>query len=185
MSKIGRKPIDIAKNVTIELKGREVHYKGSSIVGVYALPEVLNVKHEANKLFLTLNSKAFRQELREGNRVWGLHRALLSNALQGAAAPFEKKMVIKGLGYKAVMSGKKIIFSLGYSHKMDFELPAGVAVTIDKSGQKLSLLSSNKELLGHVCSKIRSLRPPEPYKGTGIRLSTEKILLKAGKTKSA
>ena len=94
-------------------------------------------------------------------------------------------MVIKGLGYKAVMSGKKIIFSLGYSHKMDFELPAGIAVTIDKSGQKLSLLSSNKELLGHVCSKIRSLRPPEPYKGTGIRLSTEKILLKAGKTKSA
>ena len=82
-------------------------------------------------------------------------------------------------------AGNKIVFTIGFSHKIDFELPKGVAVTIDKTGQKITVKSADKELIGRVCSKIKALRPPEPYKGKGIRLATDKIKLKAGKAKSA
>jgi len=98
---------------------------------------------------------------------------------------FEKQIRIVGLGYKAVVQGSKLQFSLGFSHKIDFDLPAEVTVETDKVGQLLTCRSSNKEALGLVCSEIRALRPPEPYKGTGIQYVGEVIRRKAGKAKSA
>lgn len=114
-----------------------------------------------------------------------MHRALISNEIKGAAEDFVKVVQINGLGFKAALSGSKIVFSLGYSHKIEFDLPKEVALEIDKPGQKLTFKSADKELLGHVCSQIRALRPPEPYKGTGIKLLTEVLVRKAGKTKSS
>jgi large subunit ribosomal protein L6 len=114
-----------------------------------------------------------------------MHRALLANKVKGAETGFEKKIKIVGLGYKAQLAGKKLTFSLGYSHKIDYELPEGVDVKLDKTGQNLVFSSSNKLLLGDVCSHIRKLRPPEPYKGTGIIVGDEVIIRKAGKTKAA
>ncbi len=96
---------------------------------------------------------------------------------------FEKELKIVGLGFKAIVTGSKIQFALGYSHKIDFQLPEGVAAEVDKTGQLLTLRSSDKELLGSVASEIRSFRPPEPYKGTGIQGVTEQIRRKAGKAK--
>lgn len=92
-------------------------------------------------------------------------------------------MRINGLGFKAVSVGDKLQFSLGFSHKLDFSLPTGVSVEIDKTGQVLLLKAADKEILGHVCSKIRALRPPEPYKGTGVQRADEVIRRKVGKTK--
>ena len=119
------------------------------------------------------------------NRIWGLNRALLANNIQGCQQEFEKAVQINGLGFKAAVSGSKVVFSLGYSHKIDFELPKEVTLEVDKTGQKLMFRSSDKEMLGQVCSKVRALRPPEPYKGTGIKLESETIARKAGKTKAA
>ena len=183
MSKIGRKLIDI-NGVAVEIKGHNVHYKGTKASGVYVLPNVLEVQIADNKLALIPN-KAVAQKLkiRDLNREWGLHRALLANAIGGSKKEFEKLVEITGLGYKAVLSGNKLVFSLGYSHKIDFELPKGVAVAIDRTGQKLTVSSTDREALGLTCSKICALRRPEPYKGTGVKLSTEHIIRKASKGK--
>ena len=179
MSKIGRKPIDI-NNVQVELKGQEVHLKGKKGSNVYTLPNVLKVELADNKLKITCENKST-----EANVLWGLHRALLANNIKGLAEGFEQKVIINGLGYKAVVSGSKVIFSLGYSHKIELEIPAEVTIETDKTGQNVTVRGTDKELVGYFASKIRELRPPEPYKGTGIRLANEVILRKAGKTKSA
>lgn len=183
MSKIGRKPIDIS-GITVEIKGQEVHYKGPKSSGVYFLSGNFVPVIADDMLTLTPSSKAKSNlKQRDMNREWGMHRALLSNELVGAKKEFEKLVEITGLGYKAAQSGNTLVFTLGYSHKIDFPLPKGVAVSLDRTGQKITVQSSDKELLGKVCDKMCALRRPEPYKGTGVKLSTERIIRKAGKTK--
>lgn len=178
MSKIGRKPIDV-NNVKIELKGPDIHYQGKNASGVHTLPYFLGATVENNLLKIDLKSNP-----RENKKFWGLHRALLANKIYGANQNFEKKLVIKGLGFKAEVSGKNVKFTLGYSHKIDFVLPDNILFSTDKTGQNLTVQSFDKELLGKVCDQIRSLRTPEPYKGTGIRYEDEVIIRKAGKTKA-
>ncbi|MFI5333423.1 MAG: 50S ribosomal protein L6 [Candidatus Babeliales bacterium] len=182
MSKIGRKPIDIG-SVQVDIKGQEVHYKGKKHTGVYILPPELEAKVDGKKL--TLAAKKSAIDASAVNTVWGLHRALLANAIKGADVGFEQQLQINGLGFKAAVSGNKVVFSLGFSHKIDFVLPKDVTMDVDKTGQNLTVKSYNRELVGHVCSKIKALRPPEPYKGTGIKLASEVIRRKAGKTKAA
>lgn len=182
MSKIGRKAIDIT-GLTVKVNGQEITYKGPKGSGTYLLPKELEAKMDGNRLTLLATAEAKND--RETNRIWGLHRALLFNTLRGAAAEFEKKIEINGLGFKATASGKKLVLKLGYSHEINFELPNNVAVEIDKSGQKLTFKSNDKELVGQVCSEIRAMREPEPYKGTGIKLASEVIARKAGKTKAS
>lgn len=179
MSKIGRKPIELA-GVQVTIQGQEVHYKGPKASGVYAIPAELEAQVEGTTLMLSARGGSTKH-----NRVWGLHRALLANKIKGAATEFEKLVRIVGLGFKAAATGSKVVFSLGFSHKIDFELPKEVSLVIDKTGQLLTFKSVDKELVGHVCSMVRALRPPEPYKGTGIRIEGETILRKAGKTKKS
>lgn len=179
MSKIGRKAIDTG-NTQVTIKDREVHYKGKKSEGVHVLPDLLNAELNEKKLFI----KAARKTS-DSNMLWGLHRALLANKIKGADSGFERQIRIVGLGFKAVPAGKNLQFSLGFSHKLDFELPTEVTVEIDKTGQLLTFKSADKPLLGLVCSKVRALRLPEPYKGTGIQYANEIIRRKAGKAKSA
>lgn len=179
MSNIGRKAIDIG-SVSVEIKGNEVHYKGPKATGIYIVPEELEVTLSDKNLKLVP-----RLVSRDASRLWGLHRALLSNALGGAANEFQKQLKIVGLGYKAVLQGKNIQFSLGFSHKIDVALPEGVSLEVDRPGQLLTFKSTDKVALGQICSYVRSLKPPEPYKGTGIQYVGEHIIKKAGKTKSA
>ena len=179
MSKIGRKPISL-KDLTVDIKGQEVHFKGKKSAGVYVLPPFIKPAMQDKMLTLTLS-----ESQRGHKKFWGMHRALLANELIGASDGFEKKLQINGLGFKAIAAGSKVTFSLGFSHKIDLELPKEVTLEIDKTGQQLIFRSANKFLLGQVCDTVRSFRPPEPYKGTGIKLSTEVIIRKAGKTKSS
>ena len=181
MSKIGRKPISI-DGVNVEIKGQEVHYKGPKASGVYVISPELSVHVEDNNLYVTSaqsRNDMAQKQLRNVHRVWGLNRALLANALGGAAQEFEKMLEINGLGYKAALADKKIIFTLGYSHKIEKDIPAGIAIEIDRSGQKVKIRSVDKFLVGDLCRVIRALRPPEPYKGKGIKLQTEVLFRKA------
>ena len=179
MSKIGRKPIN-TKDVQIDIKGHEIHFKGKKTSGVYVVPPELKVSFADDNLLLTSDTHSA-----DANRIWGLNRALLANSIYGAQYGFEQKIIITGLGFKATLVGNKLIFSLGYSHKIDLELPKNITVDIDKTGQIVTVKGSDKMLVGQVCSYIKALRPTEPYKGTGIKLENEVILRKAGKTKSA
>lgn len=182
MSKIGRKPINI-RDIQVSINGQIITYKGKNTSGSYELPRELEFSVEGDQLYIRPSAKGARS--RDVNRLWGLHRALLANKLQGARLDFERQLEIVGLGFKAAVAGKKITLSLGYSHKIDFELPDNVKAETDKTGQLLTIKSPSKELVGQVCSNIKSLRSPEPYKGTGIKYKSETLLRKAGKTKSA
>jgi large subunit ribosomal protein L6 len=181
MSKIGRKPIKLS-GVTVEVKGQDVHYKGSKTSGVYHLSPELSARVEDSHLYLVPakdKEGMGQKQISSVNRAWGLNRALLANELGGAAQEFEKLLEINGLGYKAVVADKKVILTLGYSHKIEKDIPAGIAIETDKAGQKVKVRSSDKNLLGEFCSEIRALREPEPYKGKGIKLSTEVVFRKA------
>jgi large subunit ribosomal protein L6 len=178
MSKIGRKPINIG-NAQVEVQGNEVQYKGTKAAGTYLVNTMLAVQLKGKEIYLTP-----KQLTSDTNRIWGLNRALLANRIKGADVGFEKQLRINGLGFKAVIAGPKIQFSLGYSHKIDFDVPKNVTAEVDKTGQLLTFKSSDKDLLGQVCSNVRDLRKPEPYKGTGIQYATEVIRRKAGKAKS-
>jgi len=178
MSKIGRKPIDLG-SVSVSINGDKISYKGPKASGIFTLDSILKAEIKDNKLYLTPKVVNF-----DTNRIWGLNRALLSNSINGANLGFEKQLKINGLGYKAISSGNKIQFSLGFSHKIDFVLPKDVSIEVDKTSQLITLRSFDKSLLGQVCSDIRALRPPEPYKGTGIQYLNESVRRKAGKAKS-
>lgn len=178
MSKIGRRPILIG-DVKVQVNGQEVQYTGKNASGVHVVPDVLEVLLKDSEL-----SVAPRKMTREGKCLWGLHRALLFNKINGASKVFERQVQIVGLGFKAVSKGKSVEFTLGFSHKIDFDVPTGVTLEIDKTGQLLTLKSADKELLGQTCGQLRFLRPVEPYKGTGVRWTTDVVIRKTGKTKA-
>ena len=180
MSKIGRIPIPL-NGVTVSVEGKKVLYDGKNAKGEHVVHDCLDAVLEGDLLRVVVCD-----QISGVNCLWGLHRALLANKIGGAHTKFEKKIKIVGLGYKAIYtSGVKVEFTLGYSHKVYFNLPEGVEFETDKTGQNLTLRSADKELLGLVCSKICALRPVEPYKGTGVYLADSIVRRKAGKAKSA
>ena len=179
MSKIGRMPIAFS-SAKITVNGSTVLIDGGKVKFEHTLPDSVKVVVEDKMVRVSV-----AEDTRENRMLWGLHRALLANKVHGVEKGFEQKLIIVGLGYKAVQAGSKLTFSLGYTHKIDYELPAGVTVEIDKSGQTLVLKSADKFQLGNAADAIRSFRPPEPYKGTGVMREGEKIHRKAGKTKSS
>ncbi len=176
MSKIGRKPIS-TQDIAVTIDGQVVSYQGAKKSGTYVLPDCLRVSHENGFIKIVLADPADKKS----NNFWGLHRAMLSNELMGSLNEFSEDVVIVGLGYKGELKGDTIVFSLGYSHKIDFKLPENIAVVIDKTGQKINLRSTSKFLVGDVAQRICALRRPEPYKGTGVRLQNEVIHRKTGK----
>jgi large subunit ribosomal protein L6 len=118
------------------------------------------------------------------NAVWGLHRALVAGKVKGAEEGFVSTVRIVGIGFKAVIAGDILILSLGYSHKIELPIVAGITVETDKVGQLITLRSTDKFQLGNFCAKIRGYRKPEPYKGTGNYVNSETIIRKAGKSKA-
>ena len=176
MSKIGRTPISFS-SAKIEIDGNKVLISGSKAKFVHELPEYIKVKIEDNSIVLSADNQS-----KIARSQWGLHRALIANKIEGAEKGFEQAVKIVGLGYKVQLSGKKLIISLGYSHKINLDLPDGVTLNVDKTGQQLTFKSHDKVLLGNVCDELRRLRPPEPYKGTGVMRAEEVIRRKAGKT---
>jgi len=180
MSKIGRKIIKLS-SANVSMKDGLVTIKGPKGVAEHELPSLISADVSDGVLKLSING----DDIRKNRMVWGLHRALLAGKVFGVEQGFQTKLRIIGLGYKAQVSGKKMVLTLGYSHKIDYKLPENVSVDVDRSGQILTVSSIDKFSLGVVCDEIRSFRKPEPYKGTGIIREGETILRKAGKAKVA
>jgi len=180
MSKIGRKPIDISK-VNVSVAGNVVAIKGPKAEIRHELPACLiaNVDNTTKKIALSVT-----ENTRQNRVLWGMHRAVLANEVQGAGVGLEQKVKLVGLGFKGQLAGSKIVFTVGYSHKVEVEIPAGITLELDKAGQTITVRGADRFVIGNVCDAMRSVRPPEPYKGTGIMLENEVIIRKAGKTKS-
>jgi len=180
MSKIGRKPIDISK-VTVTVNGNVVAIKGSKAQFDHELPTALVATVNPTTKSIVLG---VTENTRKNRTLWGMHRAVIANKVQGAGVGLEQKVKLVGLGYKGQVVGSKIVFTVGFSHKVEVEIPKGITIEIDKTGQLITVRGADKFVIGNVCDAMRSVRPPEPYKGTGIMREDEVIIRKAGKTKS-
>jgi large subunit ribosomal protein L6 len=182
MSRIGRKPLEIPKGVTVSVTKDTVSVKGPKGTlnmkrqGSTAAVEVKQGKDEGKDVL------TFERKGNDGNEraAHGLVRALIANMVKGVTDGFTRELEINGVGYKAEIKGSSITLSLGFSHPINYTLPEGITAKTDKN--MLILSGIDKEKLGGAAAKIRSFRPPEPYKGKGIKYKEETILRKAGKT---
>ena len=175
MSRIGKKPIEIPAGVTVTLEGNTVKAKGPlGEQSVTVVPEI-NVKVEGNEVILTRAN-----DERKVRALHGLSRTLVSNAINGVKTAFVKKLEIQGVGYRAAMQGTTLNLVLGYSHQINIEPPKSVKIEVE-ANTKITVSGSNKQEVGDVAALIRSKRPPEVYKGKGIRYEGEYIRKKAGK----
>ena len=177
MSRIGNKAVAIPSGVTVEVKGQVVSVKGSKgNLSYTCLPEV-SAKVEENALKISR-----KEDSKEGRARQGLARSLLQGMIDGVSKGHEKKIEIVGVGYKAQPKGKMLSLSLGFSHPVEFPLPEGIEVKQDEKNKNiLTILGIDKQLVGQVAANLRGLRPPEPYKGKGIRYSDEHVRRKPGK----
>jgi large subunit ribosomal protein L6 len=176
MSRIGKLPISIPENVTINYNNSEITVKGKFGTLNLTLPEVIALSEEGKKLKVGL-----KEETKKVRALHGLYRTLIHNMVLGVSEQFDLTLILKGVGYRAVVEGKEIILSLGYSHPVKIEIPKEISVEIVKN-TTVNLKSCDKELLGLFASNIRAWRQPEPYKGKGILYKDEQILRKAGKS---
>jgi large subunit ribosomal protein L6 len=181
MSRIGRKPVALPSGVTVAVNGQKVTVKGSKGELSYELLPEVTVKVEDNEIIIERT-----EDTDNGRARHGLTRALLSNMVQGVDKGFEKQLELIGVGYKAALKGKMLQLQLGFSHPVDFTIPAGIEITQDEKNKNLLTIKGiDKQLVGQVSSDLRSLRPPEPYKGKGIRYIDEKVRRKVGKAAAA
>ena len=174
MSRIGKKPVSIPAGVQISLKDSNLAVKGPKGELKRVLPE--GVKVAVDKSSVTITRESDEGPIRARH---GLVRALINNMVEGVTKGFERKLEINGVGYKADVAGEKLNLSLGFSHPIAFMLPKGVAAKVEKN--IITLSSNDREMLGQTAAKVRSFRPPEPYKGKGIKYAEETILRKVGK----
>ena len=175
MSRIGKKPIEIPSGVEITIDGNTVTAKGPLGTETVTVRPEIAVKVEDNHIILSKVGTT-----RETDALYGLSRTLVANAVHGVKEGFEKKLEIQGVGYRANMEGKNLNLALGYSHPVIVEPPVGITITVE-ANTKISVKGSNKQTVGDVAAFIRSKRPPEVYKGKGIRYEGEYIRRKAGK----
>ncbi len=180
MSRIGRLPVTLPKGVTVEINKNSVKVTGPKGELQRDFPPEINLKQEDGRIEVSRNS-----DHRTHKAKHGLTRALLNNMVTGVSTGFRRQLYIEGVGYKATLDGKSLVLSVGYSHSVVFEPPAGVSFEIDKTGRDLVVSGIDKELIGEICARIRRTRPPEPYKGKGIRYVEEKVRRKAGKAGKA
>jgi large subunit ribosomal protein L6 len=179
MSRIGKKPIPLSSGVTAEQGPGLLTVKGPK--GQLTVPLHKLVQVEISPSEITVSVPDHENKLQRS--LWGLTRSLIANAVSGVVTPFEKKLEIIGVAYRAAISGSTITLSLGFSHPVVVQIPAGITATIDKS--TLSISGIDKQLVGEFAANIRSLKKPEPYKGKGIKYSDEVVRRKAGKVMKA
>ncbi len=176
MSRVGKKPIPISDKINITYKDRIITVKGEK----GALAREINPDVELNIGEKEITVSPVKDD-RQGRAMQGLVRSLVANMVIGVSKGFERVLEINGIGYRADLKGDQIVFNLGYSHPIDFPLPEGISATVDKNNV-VRLTGIDKELLGHTAASIRGLRPPEPYKGKGVKYAEEYIMRKAGKS---
>ncbi len=174
MSRVGKKPINLPDRVEAEIDGARLKIKGPKGELGWDIHPLITV--EQKDRVLTVKPK------RDVPSLHGMARARIANLVEGVDKGFSKNLEIHGLGFKANLKGGGLVLNLGFSHPVEYKLPEGIKVIIDKKATKLSISGIDKDLVGEVAAQIRCLRKPEPYKGKGIRYAGERLHRKAGKT---
>ena len=176
MSRIGKKPIALPKGVTIKIEGNTVAVQGPKGKLETTIPRGIKVEQQDGHLVA----------LRESDSQAALHgltRALVNNAVEGVTKGWTRELEIVGIGYRAEMKGKgMVVFTLGYSHPIEYPLPIGVDVTVDPKQTRLTVSGIDRQKVGQVAAEMRDLRPPDPYKNKGVRYAGERLKKKVGKT---
>ena len=177
MSRIGKKPVDLPSGVTASVSGQTVEVKGPKGTRSFTATDDVTIAVEDNVVTVTPrgSSKRARQQ-------WGMSRTQIGNLVTGVTTGFKKELEINGVGYRAAMQGNTLKLNLGYSHEVNFDVPAGVTVTCPKQTEVV-IEGSDQQLVGQVAANIREWRKPEPYKGKGIKYKDEYIFRKEGKKK--
>ncbi|TGD62499.1 50S ribosomal protein L6 [Tabrizicola sp. WMC-M-20] len=177
MSRIGKKPVSLVKGVSASVSGQTVEVKGPKGTRSFTATDDVTITVEGEEIKVTPRgtSKRARQQ-------WGMARSMVGNLVQGVSTGFKKELEIQGVGYRAAVAGNVLKLSLGYSHEVNFAVPAGVTVTSPKQTE-IVVEGIDQQLVGQVAANIREWRKPEPYKGKGIRYKGEFIFRKEGKKK--
>jgi large subunit ribosomal protein L6 len=175
MSRIGKSPISIPEKVTFSFVDGTAHAKGPKGELSFHFGNKVNINTAAGVVTVSQS-----ETYENAKAMWGTARTLVSNMITGVSVGFTKTLEFNGVGYKAAVAGDVVNLSLGFSHPIDYKLPEGITAKVNKN--LIEITGCSKELVGFVAAKIRSFRPPEPYKGKGLKYSDEKIRRKAGKT---
>ncbi len=177
MSRIGKKTIAVPQGVTVTIEGQTVSVKGPKGQLSWTVVEEINVAQENGELTLTP-----RDESTRARSMWGLARTLVNNMVVGVTQGYEQSLELVGVGYRAAMKGNALSMQLGFSHDVDIPPPAGITFVVPKQTE-VKISGIDKQLVGETAARIRKLRPPEPYKGKGVRYAGEKVRRKEGKKK--
>ncbi|HMK89405.1 MAG TPA: 50S ribosomal protein L6 [Methylocystis sp.] len=177
MSRIGKKPVSIPSGVTAKVDGQLVTVKGAKGQLEFRVPDEVSVAQENNAIKVDP-----RSETKRARALWGTARAQVNNLVVGVTKGFEKKLEINGVGYRAAVQGKSLQLALGYSHDVNFPIPAGITIVTPKPTE-VTVSGIDKRQVGQVAAEIRALRGPEPYKGKGVKYVDEFIFRKEGKKK--
>jgi large subunit ribosomal protein L6 len=177
MSRIGKKPVAIPTGVTAAVEGQTVKMKGPKGALALVLPDDVTVKMDKGAIKVDPKNESLR-----ARAMWGTSRTLVANLVAGVTKGFQDKLDITGVGYRASVQGKNLQIALGYSHDVIYPIPEGIAITTPKPTEIL-IAGIDKQKVGQVAAEIRGFRPPEPYKGKGVRYSGEYIFRKEGKKK--
>ena len=176
MSRIGKKPIEIPENVSVHIQGSTIQIKGPKGELSWSCPEKITVSVNGGVIAVERagDSKSERA-------LHGLTRSIITNMVKGVSQGYQKVLDIVGIGYKAQVSGDKIMLSLGYSHPIEFQLPPGITASSDQKQVQITLTGIDKQQIGQVAASLNALRPPDAYKGKGVRYSGQRLKLKVGK----
>jgi large subunit ribosomal protein L6 len=177
MSKIGKKAVAIPKGVTASLEGEQIKLKGPKGELTFAFGDKVAAKIENEQI-----SVASRGDTKQHKANWGLTRSMIANLIEGVTKGYERRLEISGVGYRAQVQGKQLQLALGYSHDVVFAIPDGISIATPKPTEIL-VTGIDKQKVGQVAAEIRGFRPPEPYKGKGIKYANEYIFRKEGKKK--
>ncbi len=176
MSRIGKLPIPIPKKVTIAIEGQKVTVKGPKGELSRVLPPEIGVEQQEETVIVKP-----QQESRRARQRYGLCRTLVANMVEGVSKGYEKRLLIQGVGYRAQVQGKTLVLNVGYSKPVEMPAPEGINIAVENNTNVI-VNGISKELVGNTAARIRAVRPPEVYKGKGIRYAGEMIKLKAGKS---
>jgi large subunit ribosomal protein L6 len=177
MSRIGRQPVTIPSGVTVTLEGQQVTIRGPK--GTLVLTAHPFIAVEQRDGFLLASPAKGKEDLKGVSAFWGLTRALLQNLVQGVTQGFEKRLELQGVGYRAEVKGTTLVLSVGFSHPVEMPPPPGIVFAVDKN--VITVSGIDKALVGETAARIRRVRPPEPYKGKGVRYVGEHVRRKTGK----
>lgn len=177
MSRIGKLPVSIPAGVDVQISGSTVKVKGPKGELKHTFPAAMKIKNEEGAVIVARPS-----DEKEHRALHGMTRALINNMVTGVTAGFTKVLEVEGVGYRSEMSGSTLVLYVGYSHPVEFEPPSGVEFQSENRGREIRINGIDKQVVGQVAANIRKIRPPEPYKGKGIRYQGEQIRRKAGKS---